>query len=228
MKAKFYLSAVLIAAHSLLTSSSGGSTPSWQQENVSFPMMNLEIRHTMEENGRQKEMKNKQALNLATENQNKKQWTKLRETTVKIQDRLRFVDFAMQSIPTGYAITQEAARIRNNELLIIEELQTASYALIVALPGQIQFADDLQMVVRLLAGIVVSYGAINQMEKAERKVLLDYALEEVKRLESESYYTLYLIRELRRKIESKKALLEYYVNRDRQVVQSIINGINTF
>lgn len=228
MKAKFYLSAVLIAAHSLLTSSSGGSTPSWQQENVSFPMMNLEIRHTMEENGRQKEMKNKQTLNLATENQNKKQWTKLRETTVKIQDRLRFVDFAMQSIPTGYAITQEAARIRNNELLIIEELQTAPYALIVALPGQIQFADDLQMVVRLLAGIVVSYGAINQMEKAELKVLLDYALEEVKRLESESYYTLFLIRELRRKIEYKKALLEYYVNRDRQVVQSIINGINTF
>ena len=102
MKAKFYLSAVLIAAHSLLTSSSGGSTPSWQQENVSFPMMNLEIRHTMEENGRQKEMKNKQALNLATENQNKKQWTKLRETTVKIQDRLRFVDFAMQSIFRGF------------------------------------------------------------------------------------------------------------------------------
>ncbi|HAP95099.1 MAG TPA: hypothetical protein DCP54_04975 [Chryseobacterium sp.] len=228
MKAKFYLSAVLIAAHSLLTSSSGGSTPSWQQENVSFPMMNLEIRHTMEENGRQKEMKNKQALNLATENQNKKQWTKLRETTVKIQERLRFVDFAMQSIPTGYAITQEAARIRNNELLIIEELQTAPYALIVALLGQIQFADDLQMVVRLLAGIVVSYGAINQMEKAERKVLLDYALEEVNRLESESYYTLFLIRELRRKIEYKKALLQYYVNRDRQVVQSIINGINTF
>ncbi len=228
MKAKFYLSAVLIMAHSLLTSSSGGSTPSWQQENVSFPMMNLEIRHTMEENGRQKEMKNKQALNLATENQNKKQWTKLRETTVKIQERLRFVDFAMQYIPTGYAITQEAARIRNNELLIIEELQTAPYALIVALPGQIQFADDLQMVVRLLAGIVVSYGAINQMEKAERKVLLDYALEEVKRLESESYYTLFLIRELRRKIEYKKALLQYYVNRDRQVVQSIINGINTF
>ncbi|WP_312760927.1 hypothetical protein [Epilithonimonas sp.] len=173
-------------------------------------------------------MKNKQALNLATENQNKKQWTKLRETTVKIQERLRFVDFAMQSIPTGYAITQEAARIRNNELLIIEELQTAPYALIVALLGQIQFADDLQMVVRLLAGIVVSYGAINQMEKAERKVLLDYALEEVNRLESESYYTLFLIRELRRKIEYKKALLQYYVNRDRQVVQSIINGINTF
>ena len=40
----------------LLTSSSGGSTPAWQQENVSFPMMNLEINATMKEHDRQKEM----------------------------------------------------------------------------------------------------------------------------------------------------------------------------
>lgn len=212
----------------LLTSSSGGATSSWQKEYVSFPMLNLEIKSTMEENGRQKEMKNKQTLNLATENQNKKQWTKLRETTTKIQDRLRSVDFALQAIPTGYAISQEAAKIKKNEQDIIQELKTAPYALVVALPGQIKFADDLQMVVQLITGIVVSYGAINQMEKAERKILLDYALDEVKNLESESYYTLFLIRELRRKIEYKKALLQYYVNRDRQVVEGIMSGIKSF
>lgn len=182
----------------------------------------------MDENGRQKEMKNKQTLNLATENQNKKQWTKLRVTTTKIQDRLRSVDFALQAIPTGYAISQEAAKIKKNEQDIIQELKTAPYALVVALPGQIKFADDLQMVVRLITGIVVSYGVINQMEKAERKILLDYALDEVKNLESESYYTLFLIRELRRKIEYKKALLQYYVNRDRQVVGGIMTGIKSF
>lgn len=228
MKRRIILFPAILICHLLLTSSSGGTTSSWQQEYVSFPMLNLEIKSTMEENGRQKEMKNKQTLNLATENQNKKQWTKLRETTTKIQDRLRFVDFALQAIPTGYAISQEAAKIQKNEQDIIQELKTAPYALVVALPGQIKFADDLQMVVRLLTGIVVSYGAINQMEKAERKILLDYALDEVKNLESESYYTLFLIRELRRKIEYKKALLQYYVNRDRQVVEGIMTGIKSF
>lgn len=228
MKSRIFFLVGLGIGYLLLTSSSGGTSSAWETEYVSFPMMNLEIRHSMEENGRQNEMKNRQTLNLATENQNRKQWNKLRETTVKIQDRLRFVDFAMQALPTGYAISQEAAKIKKNEELIIEELKTAPYALVAALPGQIRFADDLQMVVRFLTGIVVSYGAINQMEKAERKILLDYALDEVKNLESESYYTLFLIRELRRKIEYKKALLQYYVNRDRQVVQDIMGGIKSF
>ena len=31
----------------VLTSSSGGSTPAWQKENVSFPMMNIEINATI-------------------------------------------------------------------------------------------------------------------------------------------------------------------------------------
>ncbi len=35
--------------------------------------------------------------------------------------------------------------------------------------SQVQFVDDLQMVTRLVMGIVISYGAINQMEKSERK-----------------------------------------------------------
>lgn len=228
MKRRIIFFPAILFCYLLLTSSRGGTTSSWQQEYVSFPMLNLEIKSTMDENGRQKEMKNKQTLNLATENQNKKQWIKLRETTTKIQDRLRFVDFALQAIPTGYAISQEAAKIKKNEQDIIQELKTAPYALVVALPGQIKFADDLQMVVRLITGIVVSYGAINQMEKAERKILLDYALDEVKNLECESYYTLFLIRELRRKIEYKKALLQYYVNRDRQVVEGIMTGIKSF
>ena len=47
----------------VLTSSGGGSTPAWQQENVSFPMMNLEINATMKENERQKEMRQKQTAN---------------------------------------------------------------------------------------------------------------------------------------------------------------------
>ena len=33
----------------IITSSSGGSTPAWQKENVSFPMMNIEINATMKE-----------------------------------------------------------------------------------------------------------------------------------------------------------------------------------
>jgi pantoate kinase len=112
---------------------------------------------------------------------------KAKETSNKIQDRLRIVSFAMQAIPTGVVITREAERIKETQQRIINEINTAPYSLVVALPLQIQFVDDLQMVVRLLTGIVISYGAINQMEKSERKILLDYALQEVENLNRSSY-----------------------------------------
>lgn len=218
----------LLAGHTILTSHGGKAKPPWEEENISFPMMNQEIRHSMNEHERQVEMKNKQHINLGAEVVNKKQWSKFKDTTKKIQDRLRIVDFALQAIPTGIVISQEAREIKENQEKIFNEIRTAPYALIVALPKQIQFIDELQMVVRFLTGIVASYGAINQMEKAERKILLDYGLAEVQRLNSESFYILQTIRNAKEKFETRKGLLQYYVNVDRQIVEDIINNVKTF
>jgi hypothetical protein len=54
MKKFLFLQLVLFFIHTILTSSGGSATPPWAKENVSFPMMNQEIRHSMQENGRQK------------------------------------------------------------------------------------------------------------------------------------------------------------------------------
>lgn len=223
MKKRLILSIILPAVYVVLTSSGGNTTPPWQKENVSFPMMNQEIRHTMEENDRQKTMKNKQDLNLTTEVVNKKQWEKFKETTTKIQERLRLVDFAMQAIPTGYAIFLESQKIQDIQTKIITEIETAPYSLIVVLPAEIKFVDDMQMVVRLLSGIVISYGAINQMEKAERKILLEYALTEVTNLRRDSLFMLMKVRDIKRKVEWTKFVILNYINKDKQIVEQIIS-----
>lgn len=223
MKNKIFLSVLLSTIYLVTTSSGGSSTPPWQKENVSFPMMNLEIRHTMEEHDRQKEMKNRQVANLTSENVNKKQWEKFRETTAKIQDRLRIVDFAMQAIPTGYVIYLESQKISELQSQILAEIQTAPYAIASILPAEIKFVDDMQMIVRLLTGIVVSYGAINQMEKAERKTLLEYALQEVKQLTLDARIMLMKIRDLKQKIAWIRFKILNYINKDKQIIQEIIN-----
>ena len=223
MKRKLILLIVLPAVYVVLSSSGGNSTPPWQKENVSFPMMNQEIRHTMEENDRQKTMKGKQDINLTTEVVNKKQWEKFKETTTKIQERLRLVDFAMQAIPTGYAIYLESQKIQDIQIKIITEIQTAPYSLAVVLPAEIKFVDDMQMVVRLLSGIVISYGAINQMEKAERKILLEYALGEVTNLRRDSLFMLMKVRDIKKKVEWTKFVILNYINKDKQIVEQIIS-----
>lgn len=212
----------------LLTSSSGGSTPAWEEEYVSFPMMNIEINSTMKEHDRQKEMRQSQIANATVETANRTQWNGFKDKVTKIQDRLRIVSFAIQAIPTGIAMNREITKIVQNQTDIVNEIETAPYSIIAVLPSQVQFVDDLQMVTRLIIGIVVSYGAMNQMEKSERKILLDYALGEVKTLSRNSTHMLLKIRDIKDKVLRNNRAFQYYVNRDKQVVENIMNQIKSF
>ena len=211
-----------------MTSSSGGSTPTWEQEYVSFPMMNIEINSTMKEHDRQKEMRKNQLANATVETANRTQWKGFKDKVTKIQDRLRIVSFAIQAIPTGIAMNREITKIIQNQTAIVNEIETAPLSIIAVLPSQVQFVDDLQMVTRLIIGIVASYGAMNQMEKSERKILLDYALGEVKTLSRNSTHMLLKIRDIKAKVLRNKRAFQYYVNRDKQVVENIMNQIKSF
>ena len=211
-----------------MTSSSGGSTPTWEQEYVSFPMMNIEINSTMKEHDRQKEMRKNQLANATVETANRTQWNGFKDKVTKIQDRLRIVSFAIQAIPTGIAMNREITKIIQNQTAIVNEIETAPLSIIAVLPSQVQFVDDLQMVTRLIIGIVASYGAMNQMEKSERKILLDYSLSEVKTLSRNSTHMLLKIRDIKAKVLRNKRAFQYYVNRDKQVVENIMNQIKSF
>jgi hypothetical protein len=225
---KIFAALFILIAYVVTTSSGGGSTPAWQQENVSFLMMDIEINATMKEHDRQKEMRQKQTLNASVETANQSQWKNFKDKVTKIQDRLRIVSFAMQAIPAAVAVSREITKITENQTAIINEISTAPYSIIAVLPFQIQFVHDLQMTLRLLTGIILSYGSINQMEPSERKVLLDYALEEVKALRRNSTHMLLKIRNIKAKALRNKRAFQYYVNRDRQVVENIMDNIKSF
>ncbi|MFX1666947.1 hypothetical protein JZ968_01905 [Riemerella anatipestifer] len=205
--------------------SNGGGGGYIEQEYVSFPMINSEIRNSMAEHEVQKELRREQTVNLATERVNRGLWTKYKDTTKKIQDRLRIVDFAIQSIPTGYAMYLEAEKIKNLQNRIIRELDDAPYAIAIAMPDQIKFVDNLQMTTRFLMGIVLSYGAINQMEKADRKILLDYALAEVKMIKYQASFLLRKIIEFKEMLQRKKYLFKYYRDRDINIIKSILRNV---
>ncbi|WP_144281054.1 hypothetical protein [Chryseobacterium echinoideorum] len=219
---------LIIPIYIVLTSSGGSSTPAWEKENVSFPMMDLEINAAVKEHDRQKEMRQKQTVNASVETVNQSQWKDFKDKIAKVQDRLRIVSFAIQAVPTGIAMSREITKIADNQTAIINEISTAPYSIITVLPSQVQFVDDFQMVTRLITGIILSYGAVNQMEKSERKILLDYALGEVKAISRNSTHMLLKIRDIKAKVLRNKRAFQYYVNRDKQVVESIMNNIKSF
>ncbi|GIJ95370.1 hypothetical protein CAPN002_25880 [Capnocytophaga stomatis] len=196
-----------------------------QEESFSIDMLNSEIKRTMEENERQKELTKKQTLSTTLETNNKEQWKKYKQTVKKIQERLQIVDFALQAIPSGYIITQKTKNIKYNQERIIQELKIAPYAIKNIVTQQLKFVDDLQMVTRLIVGIVVSYGSINQMERAERKILIDYALKEVERLDNDSFGMLMIIQTAKEASRRRKGIFDFYINRDKEIIQDIFKNI---
>lgn len=195
---------------------------------ICYYLINSEIQKTMDENEKQKEMRNKQLTNLSLESANKEQWSKYRDVTEKIRGRLNNLSFAVQAIPTSVNIVREIDKIYEIQSKIYTELSDAPIWIPVALNGQYEFINSLQLYIRLMAGIVLSYGKINEMEKAERKILLDFAQSEIKTLRQQSYSTLQKIINVKRKIKLRNNLLQNWVNRDKKIIQDIINNANLY
>lgn len=191
---------------------------------ICYYLINSEIQNSMQENEKQKDMRNRQLGNLSSETVNENKWTEFKTTSAKIRGRLNGVSLAIQAIPTSASIAREINKIYEIQSSIYQELQDAPMWIPTALQGQYVFIDMLQMNIRLMAGIVLSYGTINQMEKAERKTLLDFATGEMKSLRVRSYQTLSQIRIAKRKMRDREGMLAGWINRDKKLVNDIIKN----
>ena len=65
------------------------------------------------------------------------------------------------------------------------------------------------------------------MERKERQILLNYALDEVNRLANDSFLTLMLIREYKAHLEYRKNMFRYYIERDKSLVEDLMRNIKS-
>lgn len=198
-----------------------------EEEALSPALISIEVEHSLQEHDRQEKLKKKQVLNTSTEGVNQEQWKAYKKVVEKVQDRLRKVDLILQAVPTGYTLFQKSKDIKANQQQILREIRTAPQTIKEVLPNQIKFVDDLQMIIRFLTGLTVSYGAVNQMERADRQILLSHALAEVDRLNNDSFATLCIIREAKEKARLKRAMFDYYMQRDKEIVEDLLKNIKS-
>ncbi|MBF5026949.1 hypothetical protein [Planobacterium oryzisoli] len=221
----FTLFAFLLPAVLILSSSSGPVEEPWAQENVSFPMLNMEIRHSLEEHERQTQLLRSGATLSTLEETNSRLWEKTFQRAEDISSRLGSVSIALEASPTAYGIYLEAEKIIRNQTLLYKEIEKAPYAVGQVLSGQIRFVKDLEMTLRLIVGLSASSGLLLEMEKTDRATLFSFALSEVQSLEQQSFLLLYRVRQFLEKLGNTQSTLMYYVNRDKEMVRSILSGL---
>lgn len=193
-----------------------------KKEYVCFYLMNTEIRHTVEENERQKDMRNGASQNYLMETQNKKQFEKLNSTTKNIRSRLSSVSLLMQGIPVGWNISRFIKGTYEYQEKIYEELSDAPAFIIMALPDQFKFAEHLKDNTLFIYGIIATYGVINQMESAERKILLKYAESEFEALFFEAMLIHSKIRTAKSAWQWKKQMFFASIEEDKKMFEDII------
>lgn len=215
---KWNLLLVCLLSHSIVFS----------KDYICYYLINTEIKASIEENERQKDMRSEQLENLALEEANKNQWKEYKELTEKIKSRLNSLGLAVQAIPVSVNIYREINKIYQIQDAIYKELSDAPLWIPIATQGQIEFISQLQMNIRLMAGIVLSYGMINQMEKAERKILLDYTQKEIKMMRVSAWNTLFQIRLAKRKHKIRLNVIQNWINRDKKLIRDIIKNAKMY
>jgi hypothetical protein len=195
------------------------------QDKVCFYMMNTEIRATVEEDPRQYDMRNGAVQNFGLEEVNKGEFKKMDETTQKIRSRLSSVSLLIQGVPFAWNITKYTQGTYEYQSKIFQELQDAPAFIIVALPDQISFAQQLQQNTLFLYGIIASYGVINQMESKERRILLKFAEEEFQTLFYQAIGIYSKIRTAKATFAWKKAMFFAGIEEDKKMFKEIIQNL---
>lgn len=180
----------------------------------------------MEENERQKDMQKKQLTNLASETTNRHQWAHYKEKMDKIQKRLNSASLAIQALPSAYKITKEITAIHTLQEKIYNELSTAPFDVMYVLAGQTEFVKKANETLLLMAGIILSYGTVNQMERAERKILLDFVAQEFKSIRINSYTTWTTLRNMKSRKKYNSNLIHQWVQKDKVLIKQIITNAN--
>lgn len=189
---------------------------------VCFYMMNTEIKHTMEENPRQKDLTNGAVQNNALELSNKNQFKKLKETTEKIKSRLSSLNLFIQSIPFGWNMTKFIQGSYEYQAKTWQEIQDAPPFVLAVIPDQISFAKQLEQNVLFVYGVVASYGVINEMESKDRRILLQFGQDEFEKLYLQSIGIYSKIRMAKQAFAWKRDMFFASIKEDKQMFDDIL------
>lgn len=192
------------------------------EEFVCFYLMNTEIKHSVEENVRQNDMRDGSVVMNGIETYNNEEFKKMKETSQKIKERLSGISLLMQSIPFGWNISRYISGTYEYQSKIYQELSDAPAFVIIAIPDQISFVEQLQQNTLFIYGIIASYGVINDMESKERRILLKFAEEEFEALYFKAMQLYSKIRTAKSAFQWKKQMLWASIKEDKRMFDEIL------
>lgn len=125
----------------------------------------------------------RQAVTTANEQANLTLMEKVKKGYRQLQERYQVLGTLISAANIGLYAAPMLSRIVNNQAMVLELTGKNPALIVIGYESQLQFAGQAKSLMAFVAGLSLSFGDVNQMKASDRKVLFDFVLAELSRIQ---------------------------------------------
>jgi hypothetical protein len=157
-----------------------------QEKVLDIPQLLQLVDYSKSEHTQQVNARDKQVTVSSTEAGNKTLLDKMKNMYRTLQNRYSVLGTAISAVDVGLQAEPMVKRIISSQSQLVQLAQKNPAIIALAYQTEIDFAEHSEMLIRYLAGLLLSIGDVNQMKASDRKLLFDYVLTELSNIQDMS------------------------------------------
>jgi len=190
--------------------------------------LNVELLHQLigdskTEHGKQRDVRDRQAVSSANEETNKTLMVRLKDKYRDIHSRFKTVSMAINAVQIGIEAYPLLSDITTSQRKIYEMCKDDPVLLVMAIQSEADLTDRAYSLLNFLYALSLSFEDINQMKPSDRKMLFSHVLTELKIIAGTSKgLATSLQYSSRKKILDGLNPFSGFINTDKKLVEDIL------
>ena len=194
-----------------------------QKDYICFYSIHTGIDQSLKEHERQKNLHMSQNRETLMSNLNQNEVSKLKESYSKSQKRLQSLGLMIDT----YFLTAESSRIISrtieNQSRLIYELEKNPVWAAFALQEELNFVDKTKLLSKYITGLVLTGKSLFQLDNADRKIITDFILNELRTIEDISRNAYLAITFGKQSVTLQKIKWTNWATKEVDLIKEIIN-----
>jgi hypothetical protein len=196
-----------------------------QQSTIDIVGMHQLINQSKDENKLQVQARNQQAAATANEQANLTLLAKMKNMYRTLQQRYNTLGTAINIANIGIYATPMVEQIIRNQAQIIQLTGKNPAIVFLGMQTEIEFTEKAQSLLEYVTGLTLSLGDVNQMKASDRKLLFDYVISELGRIQELSGKMLNLL-QYNNLAAVIRALdpFQNFISQDKSMINNILSN----
>lgn len=195
------------------------------QKSVFSPWaVNSQIKNSIDEGKRNDELLPNQETNTVLENENKKKTNKLKKKLDQLKQRFEKFSIIIDVFSVGQEAARSISKINTYQSYIINDIKEDPSLVNALMEDAVSFVKQSESLVRYLVAVSVSYNQIMGMDNADRKVVMNFIISELRSIEQRAQNMYVAVKRRKMNVKLRSETFKYYVNKDIQLVKDIIKN----